>query len=50
MPSYDGCMMWTNTGKQHWVVNMNKEPQYKIIFQGFFKKRFREKVVKELYK
>ena len=24
--------------KQHWVVNMNKEPQYKIIFQGFLKK------------
>ena len=47
MPSYDGCLMWTNTGKEHFVVNMNKEPQYKIIFQGFFKKPFREKVVNE---
>ena len=47
MPSHDGCLMWTNTGKDHWVVNMNREPQYKIIFQGFFKKPFREKVVNE---
>ena len=47
MPSYKGCLMWTNTGKEHFVVNMNREPQYKIIFQGFFKKKFREKVVNE---
>jgi hypothetical protein len=48
MPSYEGCLMWTHTGKQHWVLNMNKEIQYKIIFQGFFKKPFREKVVNDL--
>ena len=48
MPSYEGCLMWTNTGKKHWVVNMNRETQYKIIFQALFKKEFRKKVVKEL--
>ena len=28
-------------GKKHWVVNMNRETQYKIIFQALFKKEFR---------
>ena len=45
MPSYDGCLMWTNTGKEHFVVNMNKEPQYKIIFQGFFKNHLEKKLL-----
>ena len=49
MPAYDGAIRWTNTGKQHWVVNMNKESQYQIIWQGLYKKEFR-KLVKEKYK
>jgi hypothetical protein len=48
MPSYEGCLMWTNTGKKHWVVNMNRETQYKIIFQALFKKEFRKKVITQL--
>ena len=28
---YDGCLRWTNVGKKHWVVNMNRQPQYQII-------------------
>lgn len=42
MPSYDGCLMLTNVGKKHWVVNMNKSPLYKIIWQGIYKKEFRK--------
>jgi hypothetical protein len=42
MPSYEGCLMWTNVGKPHWVVNMNRAPQYKIIWQGIYKKPLRE--------
>ena len=49
LPAYDGAIRWTNTGKQHWVVNMNKESQYQIIWQGLYKKKFR-KLVKEKYK
>jgi len=49
MPAYDGAIRWTNTGRQHWVVNMNKESQYQIIWQGLYKKEFR-KLVKEKYK
>ena len=49
LPAYDGAIRWTNTGKQHWVVNMNKESQYQIIWQGLYKKSFR-KLVKEKYK
>ena len=49
LPAYDGAVRWTNTGNQHWVVNMNKESQYQIIWQGLYKKSFR-KLVKEKYK
>lgn len=56
LPSYEGCLMWTNIGKPHWVVNMNKETQYKLIWQGVYKKAFRELVldkfkyeIRELY-
>jgi len=48
LPAYDGALRWTNTGNQHWVVNMNKESQYQIIWQGLYKKSFR-KLVKEKY-
>lgn len=47
MPSYEGCLMWTNVGKKHWVVNMNRRPQYKIIWQGIYKKSFRNKVIEQ---
>ena len=33
MPAYDGCLRWTNVGKKHWVVNMNRQPQYQIIYK-----------------
>jgi hypothetical protein len=45
MPSYEGCLMWTNIGKPHWVVNMNTETQYKLIWQGVYKKSFRKLVL-----
>jgi hypothetical protein len=45
MNGFEGCLMWTNIGKPHWVVNMNKEPQYKIIWQGIYKKSFRDLVL-----
>jgi hypothetical protein len=48
LPAYDGAVRWTNTGNQHWVVNMNKKSQYQIIWQGMYKKEFR-KLVKEKY-
>jgi hypothetical protein len=48
MPSYEGCCMLTNVGKSHWVVNMNKRPLYKVIWQGIYKREFRD-LVKENY-
>ena len=45
MPAYDGCLRWTNVGKKHWVVNMNRKPQYQIIWQGIYKKQFRQLVM-----
>lgn len=45
MPSYKGCCMLTNVGKSHWVVNMNRQPLYKIIWQGIYKKSFRDLVM-----
>ena len=45
MPAYDGCLRWTNVGKKHWVVNMNRQPQYQIIWQGIYKKQFRQLVM-----
>jgi len=47
MPSYDDCLMLTNAGKKHWVVNMNNKPLYKIIFQAVYKKKFRDLVLSE---
>jgi len=49
MPAYDNCLMLTNAGKKHWVVNMNQQPLYKIIFQAIYKKKFRDLVLKEYY-
>lgn len=48
MPSYNGCCMLTNVGKSHWVVNMNKVPLYKVIWQGIYKKSFRNLVMEKL--
>ena len=48
MPSYDGCCMLTNVGKSHWVVNMNKKPLYKVIWQGIYKKSFRTLIMNKL--
>jgi len=48
MPSYDGCCMLTNVGKSHWVVNMNRTPLYKVIWQGIYKKPFRDLVMEKL--
>lgn len=45
MPSYEGCCMLTNVGKAHWVVNMNRQPLYKVIWQGIYKRSFRELVM-----
>jgi hypothetical protein len=45
IPAYDGCLRWTNVGKKHWVVNMNRKPQYQIIWQGIYKKDFRRLVM-----
>tara|TARA_B110000503_G_C7171071_1_gene424308 strand:+ start:5466 stop:6248 length:783 start_codon:yes stop_codon:yes gene_type:complete len=48
MPSYNGCCMLTNVGKSHWVVNMNRSPVYKVIWQGIYKKSFRDLVMEKL--
>jgi hypothetical protein len=48
MPSYEGCLMWTNIGKPHWVVNMNKDTQYKLIWQGIYTKEFRKLILEKL--
>jgi hypothetical protein len=47
MPSYEGCLMWTNIGKPHWVVNMNKDTQYKLIWQGIYTKEFRKLILEK---
>tara|TARA_B100001113_G_scaffold352183_1_gene352947 strand:+ start:606 stop:1373 length:768 start_codon:yes stop_codon:yes gene_type:complete len=46
IPAYEGCLRWTNIGKQHWVLNMNRQPQYQIIWNGIYKKSFRKLAMK----
>jgi hypothetical protein len=50
LPGYPGALMWTNVGKRHWVVNMNRQPQYKVIWQGIYKTRFRSEIQQFLTK